>query len=72
MDEHFKIIRNGVGENARPTGLIRIKQLNLKEGRLQYQWRGSKGAAWIDVPYVDVNGKEVSPLHFMLPSGGKN
>ncbi|UGY15152.1 hypothetical protein HAP48_0042610 [Bradyrhizobium septentrionale] len=70
--DHLKTIHAKAGEDARPTGMVRFKHITRTSGRLQYQFRGSKGLIWIDVPHVDAKGREIGAFDLMPVSGRAN
>lgn len=63
-----------VGYEARPTGRLRFLR-SERAGRLQQEWRGEYGTAWLDVPIVEVpeprpRWLEATPPRDSQPSGG--
>jgi hypothetical protein len=58
-----------VGFDARPTGRLRILQTK-QSGRLQQEWRGEFGVAWLDVPIVEVPELPPRWLEAMPPPDG--
>lgn len=46
------LARAAIGENARPTGRLRMLGIDGSRCRLQYEWQGDYGRVWFDIPLV--------------------
>jgi hypothetical protein len=52
-----EMIRGRIGDDALPTGELRMRHTTRTTARLEHLWRGGLGEMWVEVPNVDANGQ---------------